>query len=53
VAPKLAFQVRPIELRVVAETAQAQGLQESLARLVTVGDLRDHRHDRVHLRGAL
>ena len=52
-APKLAFQVRPTELGVVAETAKPVGLPESLARLVTAGDLRHHRHDRVHLRGAL
>ena len=32
---------------------QAPGLSESLGRRVTAGDLRDHRHDRVHLRGTL
>jgi hypothetical protein len=52
-APKLAFQVRPTELGVVAETARPVELPESLGRRVTAGDLRDHRHDRVHLRGAL
>src|ERR1700741_5425424 len=46
-------QVSPTELEVVAETAKPVGLQASLGRLVPAGDLRDHRHDRVHLRGAL
>ena len=53
VAPKLAFHVRPLNWGAVAETAWPVELPESLGRRVTAGDLRDHRHDRVHLRGAL
>ena len=53
VAPKLAFHLGPTEVEVVAETARPVELPASLGRRVTAGDLRDHRHDRVHLRGAL
>jgi hypothetical protein len=53
VAPKLAFQIRPTELGVVAGTVRPVEPPESLGGRVTAGDLRDHRHDRIHLRGAL
>ena len=53
VVPKIAFQVRSTELGVVAETARPVEPPESLGGRITAGDLRDHRHDRVHLRGAL